>query len=278
MKRRDTKSLRNTFVLPCVAASFLLVAACSSSSDEETYVERPAEDFYSMGLNALSDNNYDAAVRNFDEVERQHPYSSWAPRAQLMAAYAHYREQDYDDAILALDRFIQLNPGHPNIDYAYYMKAICYYEQISDVERDQSMTRQAMESLETVINRFPDSAYARDAELKHDLAVDHLAGKHMSIGRYYLRRGEYLAAINRFQTVVRDYQTTSHVPEALHRLVESYLALGVYDEAQSTAAVLGYNYPGSEWYIDSYALLTGEDLRPERREGSWISGVWDSVF
>lgn len=195
-----------------------------------------------------------------------------------MAAYAHYRAQDYDDAILALDRFIQLNPGHPNIDYAYYMKAICYYEQISDVERDQSMTRQAMESLDTVINRFPDSAYARDAELKRDLAVDHLAGKHMSIGRYYLRRGEYLAAINRFQTVVRDYQTTSHVPEAMHRLVESYLALGVHDEAQSTAAVLGYNYPGSEWYIDSYALLTGEDLRPERREGSWISGVWDSVF
>lgn len=278
MKRRDTKSLKNTFVLPLVAASLLLVAACSSSSDEDAYIERPAEDFYNMGLNALADNNYDAAVSNFDEVERQHPYSSWAPRAQLMAAYAHYRAQEYADAILALDRFIQLNPGHPNIDYAYYMKAICYYEQISDVERDQSMTREALDTLEEVVNRFPDSAYARDAELKIDLAVDHLAGKHMSIGRYYLRRGEYLAAINRFQTVVRDYQTTTHVPEALHRLVEAYMALGVYDEAQSTAAVLGHNYPGSEWYIDSYALLTGEDLRPERREGSWISGVWDSVF
>src|SRR5699024_10183443 len=149
--------------------------ACSSTSDEETYVERPAEDFYNTGLNALADNNYDAAVRNFDEVERQHPYSSWAPRAQLMAAYAHYRAQEYTDAVMALDRFIQLNPGHPNIGYAYYMKAVSYYEQISDVERDQSMTREAMDALEEVVNRFPDSAYARDAELKLDLAVDHLA-------------------------------------------------------------------------------------------------------
>jgi outer membrane protein assembly factor BamD len=195
-----------------------------------------------------------------------------------MAAYAHYQENRYDDAINTLDRFIELNPGSEDVAYAYYLKAISYYEQISDVGRDQKMTQLALDSLQDVTRRFPDSEYARDAQLKIDLARDHLAGKHMTIGRYYLRQGEYLAAINRFQTVVEEYQTTTHVPEALHRLVEAYMALGVDNEAQATAAVLGYNYPGSDWYTDSYYLLTGEDLRPEPSEGSWISRVWGSVF
>lgn len=259
-----------------VSAALLLLAACSSSSDREVYVERPAEEFYNLGLAHLSESNYRAAATNFDEVERQHPYSVWAPRAQLMAAFAHYQADRYDDAINALDRFIQLNPGHPDVDYAYYLKAICYYEQIADVERDQAMTREALAALEEVVTRFPDSSYARDARLKMDLAVDHMAGQHMSIGRYYQRQGEHLAAINRFQIVVRDYQTTTHVPEALHRLVESYMVMGVTDEAQATAAVLGHNYPGTDWYLDSYALLTGEDLRPEedRQQRSWISRVW----
>lgn len=263
-----------------VATALLVLASCSSSKRDDIYVERPAEEFYNLGLSYLGAGDYAAAARNFDEVERQHPYSVWAPRAQLMTAYTHYQADSYDEAINTLDRFIQLHPGHPDIAYAYYLKAICYYEQIADVERDQSMTRRAMEALEEVIARFPESSYARDASLKLDLARDHLAGQHMSIGRYYQRQGEHLAAINRFQIVVRDFQTTTHVPEALHRLVESNLALGITDEAQATAAVLGYNYPGSDWYLDSYALLTGEDLRPlEDREGrSWISRVWGSVF
>jgi len=263
-----------------VATALLVLASCSSSKRDDIYVERPAEEFYNLGLSYLGEGDYAAAARNFDEVERQHPYSVWAPRAQLMTAYTHYQADSYDEAINTLDRFIQLHPGHPDIAYAYYLKAICYYEQIADVERDQSMTRRAMEALEEVIARFPESSYARDASLKLDLARDHLAGQHMSIGRYYQRQGEHLAAINRFQIVVRDFQTTTHVPEALHRLVESNLALGITDEAQATAAVLGYNYPGSDWYLDSYALLTGEDLRPlEDREGrSWISRVWGSVF
>lgn len=257
----------------------LLVGACSSD-DEEVYVERPAEEFYNLGLAYMGEGSYDAAAANFDEVERQHPYSVWAPRAQLMSAFAHYQADDYDEAINALDRFIQLHPGHPDIGYAYYLKAISYYEQIADVERDQAMTRHAIAALEEVVARFPDSSYARDAQLKLDLAHDHMAGQHMSIGRYYQGQGEYLAAINRFQIVVRDYQTTTHVPEALHRLVESNLALGITDEAQATAAVLGHNYPGSDWYLDSYALLTGEDLRPEedRQQRSWISRTWRSVF
>lgn len=263
-----------------LGAAVLLLASCSSSNDKDVYVERPAEEFYNLGLAHLGERSYGAAASNFDEVERQHPYSVWAPRAQLMAAYAHYQADRYDDAINALDRFIQLNPGHPDVAYAYYLKAVCYYEQIADVERDQKMTSEALDALEDVVTRFPDSSYARDARLKMDLAVDHMAGQHMSIGRFYQRQGEHLAAINRFQIVVRDFQTTTHVPEALHRLVESYMALGVTDEAQATAAVLGHNYPGSEWYIDSYALLTGEDLRPEedQQQRSWISRVWRSVF
>ncbi|HLS68483.1 MAG TPA: outer membrane protein assembly factor BamD [Kiloniellales bacterium] len=271
--------LSNTRVW-AAGAALLLLASCSSSSSDDIYVERPAEEFYNLGLIYLGEGDFAAAASNFDEVERQHPYSVWAPRAQLMTAYTHYQADSYDEAINTLDRFIQLHPGHQDIAYAYYLKAISYYEQIADVERDQSMTRQAMAALDEVVARFPDTSYARDAALKLDLAQDHLAGQHMSIGRYYQRQGEHLAAINRFQIVVRDFQTTTHVAEALHRLVESNLALGITDEAQATAAVLGHNYPGTDWYLDSYALLTGQDLRPveDRERRSWISRVWRSVF
>ena len=218
------------------------------------------------------------AARLFDEVERQHPYSQWATRAQLMAAYAHYQALAYDDAIIALDRFIQLHPGSDDIAYAYYMKGLCYYEQITDVGRDQRITQQALDALGEVTRRFPESPYSRDAALKIDLTNDHLAGKEMEIGRYYLRQGHQNAAIGRFRTVIERYQTTSHVPEALHRLTEAYLALGVVDEAQAAAAVLGHNFPGSEWYVDSYALLVDANVRPESSSKSWISRAWASVF
>mgnify|MGYP003571172447 CR=1 FL=1 len=251
----------------------LTLVACSSD-ERPTYVEQPVEDLYNGAMNAMQAGDYEEAARLFDEVERQHPYSEWASKAQLMAAYAFYQENSYDEAINALDRFIELHPGSPDVAYAYYLKSISYYEQISDVRRDQKMTADALTSLEELVRRFPDSKYARDAELKIDLALDHLAGKHMAIGRFYQSRSEYLAAINRFRTVIERYQTTTHVPEALHRLVECYLAMGIVDEAQATAAVLGHNFPGSEWYIDSYALLTGENLSPEDSDESWISGVF----
>ncbi|MEM7171575.1 MAG: outer membrane protein assembly factor BamD [Pseudomonadota bacterium] len=260
-----------------LAMSAVILGACGSD-DEPVYQERPVEDLYNSALNALLADNKEEATRLFDEVERQHPYSVWATKAQIMAAYTYYIGNDYDEAINTLDRFIQLHPGNRDIAYAYYLKAISYYEQISDVERDQKMTQLALESLEDVVRRFPDSKYSRDASLKIDLALDHLAGKHMAIGRYYQDQREYLAAINRFRRVIELYQTTTHVPEALHRLVESYLAIGVVGEAQATASVLGYNFPGSEWYQDSYLLLTGEDLRPEESQDSWISEAWDSVF
>ena len=258
----------------------LALLGCSLFGDDAPpeYVERPVEDLYNTAMDSLLTANFNESARLFDEVERQHPYSVWASKAQLMAAYAYYENNAYDDAIVALDRFIQLHPGNRDVSYAYYLRAISFYEQISDVARDQKMTEEALAALQEVVRRFPDSRYSRDANLKMDLARDHLAGKHMSIGRYYQEQNEYLAAINRFRIVIRDYQTTTHVPEALHRLVESYLAIGVVDEAQATAAVLGYNFPGSNWYADSYMLLTGIDRRPEQSQGSWISRVWKSII
>jgi outer membrane protein assembly factor BamD len=275
MSRRTSPSSLTGRLSRLAAAALLgaTLVACGSD-DPPAYVERPVEELYNGGLDALQGGNYEEAARLFDEVERQHPYSEWASKAQLMAAYAFYQENSYDEAVNALDRFIELHPGNPDVAYAYYLKAICYYEQISDVARDQKMTSEALVALEELVRRFPNSQYSRDAQLKIDLTLDHLAGKHMDIGRFYQGRSEYLAAINRFRTVIERYQTTTHVPEALHRLVESYLAMGIVEEAKATAAVLGHNFPGSEWYLDSYVLLTGEDLYPEESDGSWISNVF----
>ena len=254
-----------------------LVGACSSS-DEEVYVEKKVEDLYNTAINSLEAGDYKNAATQFDEVERQHPYSVWATKAQLMAAFSNYQANRYDEAVIGLDRFIRLHPGNRDIAYAYYLKALSYYERISDVARDQLITEQALHSLREVIRRFPDSKYSRDAKLKIDLTRDHLAGKQMEIGRFYLRRDHYLAAINRFRKVIEEYQTTTHVPEALHRLVEAYTALGVMEEARKVASVLGYNYPGSEWYLDSYALAAGSDLRKKPDERGFFARTWDWLF
>ncbi|AFK56842.1 outer membrane protein assembly factor BamD [Tistrella mobilis] len=272
---RVHRILRAGILAACVAA----LAACSSDDDDRpAYVERPVEQIYAQAASELDQGEYRKAAQSFDEVERQHPYSTWATEAQLMAAYSYYQANQYEDAIATAQRFIDLHPGNPNVAYAYYLVGLCHYERISDVGRDQEMTRKSLEAFQEVVRRFPDSAYARDARLKIDLARDHLAGKEMEIGRYYLTRGMYIAAINRFRTVIERYQTTTHVPEALHRLVEAYLSLGIEREAQTAAAVLGYNYPGSDWYEDSYALLTGRNLQPLEDKGSWISRAFNSVF
>jgi outer membrane protein assembly factor BamD len=265
-------------ILPALRALLLIfcigsLAACSGT-DEPDYVERPVDELYNEAQDNLEAGEYLLAAQAFEEVDRQHPYSQWATRAQLMAAYAYYEANAYDEAIAAAERFVELHPGHPDAPYGYYLIGVSYYEQISDVRRDQEMTENALASLREVVRRFPQSDYARDAQLKLDLALDHLAGKEMEIGRWYQRRGEYVAAINRFRSVVENYQTTTHLPEALHRLTESYLALGVTEEAETAAAVLGYNYPGSEWYVKSYALLTGEDLAPRRSDGSRLSRIF----
>ncbi|MBL6933503.1 MAG: outer membrane protein assembly factor BamD [Rhodospirillales bacterium] len=246
------------------SALFLVTACAFEDAVVPEYVERPVDEIYNEALNVLQEGDFELAATMFDEVERQHPYSNWATKAQLMSAYSYYQDDSYDSAIVALDRFIQLHPSNADVPYAYYLKALCYYEQISDVTRDQKMTELALQTLGELTKRFPTSKYAKDAKLKLDLTNDHLAGKEMEIGRYYLTQGHHLAAINRFKSVIDKYQSTTHVPEALHRLAESYVALGIQMEAQKVAAVLGHNFPGSQWYLDAYALVEGKLIVPTK--------------
>ncbi len=271
---------RRARAVATAALTALLLAACSTTPNEEAYVERPVADLYNSAMALIESGNYFKAAREFDEVERQHPYSAWATKAQLMAAYSHYQINEYDDAIVSLDRYIQLHPSNPDAPYAYYLKGLSYYEQISDVGRDQKMTELALKTLKELTARFPNSVYSRDANLKLDLTFDHLAGKEMEVGRYYLNQQQYLAAINRFRIVVTNYGTTTHVPEALHRLTEAYTALGMTAESQKAAAVLGHNFPGSEWYIDSFELVEGVDMRPPADKTwypSWLTSRRDAT-
>ena len=257
---------------------FSVLSACSNN--QVAYKERSVEQIYNQAMESLLSGDLKFAVNEFEEVERQHPYSIWARKSQLMAAYTNYLDNNYEDAIFAAQRFLQLHPGNRDAPYAAYLVAISYYEQITDVGREQKITELALRALREVFNRYPNSEYARDARLKSDLALDHLAGKEMEVGRYYLNKGHHGAAINRFRYVVKNYQTTSHVAEALHRLSEAYMALGISGEAENAAAVLGHNYPGSEWYIDSYALLTGEDVRIEKGADRqpWYGKIWANIF
>jgi len=270
--------LRTGRVLAALALMCGLALAGCSDTSKDTYKDQPVEVLYNNAVDQMADEHWVVAGKLFDEVERQHPYSVWATKAQLMQAYVQYQADKYDAAITAADRFIQLHPGHRDVSYAYYIKAISYYEQIVDVQRDQHDTELALKALDDVITRFPDSRYARDARLKMDLTRDHLAGKEMEIGRYYERQAQYVAAINRFRKVIGDYQTTSHVPEALARLAECYTAVGLNEEAKQTAAVLGYNYPDSPWYQDSYDLVGGRRIVAEDSKPGWFSRTFSSLF
>ncbi len=251
-------NLRQKIAVPALLALTMITLSVCSNKEEIEYLERGVYEIYSQAVVYLDDGRYVDAAMFFDEVERQHPYSVWATKAKLMSAYGHYHAGQYDEAITRIDRFIAVHPGNRDVAYAYYLKALCYYEQIADVRRDQEMTQEAMQSLQDVITRFPTSPYGRDARLKLDLTLDHLAGKEMVIARFYLNQRHFLAAINRFKNVVENYSETSHVPEALYRLSEAFTALGLPDEARKFAAVLGYNFPATEWYGDAYALLDGE--------------------
>jgi outer membrane protein assembly factor BamD len=265
------------YVLPLLTV-FVLVSCSSNDKNKDEIEAQPVETLYNKADEAMKAENYKEATKYFEEVERQHPYSQWSTRSQMMGAYASYLDQRYDDAIAALDRYIELHPGAEDVDYAFYLKAMCFYEQITDVARDQQMTKNALESLETLIGRFPESKYARDATLKRDLTLDHLAGKEMEIGRYYLHRGEVNAAINRFRAVISQYQTTTHTPEALHRLVEAYLTLGLREEAVQVAAVLGHNYPGSTWYARTYDLLDPAQRQRIADERGILDRTFDSLL
>lgn len=246
-------------------ASALALSACAGRGDKKpeiAYEERPVELLYVTGSNRLDRGRWDEAVNYFEEVERQHPYSEWSRRAILMQIYARYEGGDYEEARGAADRFIALYPGNPSAAYAHYMKAVTWFEQIVDVGRDQAATEQALAALREVERRYPNSEYAQDARLKMDMVRDQLAGKEMAVGRWYLRQGQPLAAVGRFKRVIDNYQTTSHTPEALYRLVEAYLTLGLTEEAKRNGAVLGHNYPGDRWYSDAYALLADQGVQP----------------
>jgi outer membrane protein assembly factor BamD len=264
--------LRISTARPLIVAVILAIAVSGCAGKRHkpklAYEERPVELLYSAGANRMDRGLWSQSVDYFQEVERQHPYSEWSRRAILMQAYAHYQANNYTEAVADADRFISLYPGNAAAAYAHYLKAICYFEQIVDVGRDQAATGQALDNLREVTQRYPRTEYAQDARLKIDMVNDQLAGKEMTVGRYYLRQGDTLAAIGRFRTVIDRYQTTSHTPEALYRLVEAYLTMGLLEEAKRNGAVLGFNYPGDRWYGAAYRLLTSKGLRPATQPSS----------
>jgi outer membrane protein assembly factor BamD len=265
MQRFATRPL----LLAALAATlFAPLAGCASKgkkSTDQRFIARDVDTLYNLARDRLDKKQYKLAAQLFDEVERQHPYSIWARRAELMSAYSYYLARDYTASIASAQRFLSIHPGNRDAPYAYYLIAMDYYEQINDVTRDQKITQQALDSLGELVRRYPDTRYASDAKLKIDLVNDHLAGKEMEIGRFYERRGQWLAAVVRFRIVIDKYQTSTHTPEALERLVESYLGVGVPAEAQKAAAVLGANYPGSKWYGRAYNLM--QKKAPDAGEG-----------
>ena len=251
-----------------IAVLAVPIAGCANrgggrlNKGDVPYVARDVGTLYTFAKKRLDQGQYKEAAILFDEVERQHPYSIWARRAQLMSSFAYYMDKSYTESIQAAQRFISVHPGNRDAPYAYYLVALGYYEQIVDVTRDQKITNQAMDALGELVRRYPNSKFAADARLKMDLVRDHLAGKEMEVGRFYETRGQWLAATLRFRNVIDQYQTTTHVPEALMRLTETYLALGVPEEAQKSAAVLGANYPGTDWYKRAYKLMQEHPYKP----------------
>ena len=262
--------LNRPFVLLVAAIAVIPLGACASrgKKSDTAYVARDVSSLYTAAKRTMDRGDYEMAAKLFDEVERQHPYSVWARRAQLMSAFNYYLARKYQDAVNSAQRFVTIHPGNAEAPYAQYLIGMSYYQQIDDVARDQTTTQQASDAFGELIRRYPETRYADDARLKLDLIKDHLAGKEMEVGRFYQRSGQWLAATYRFRSVVDNYQTTSHAPEALERLVECYLALGVPEEAQKTAAVLGRNYPESSWYKQSLKLLGQENRQTQRRTAS----------
>ena len=262
----DKFRLRSSTLVLCASAAALALAGCASHKPVKpdlAYIERPVDQLYAAGAEQLDQHHWNEGVQYFKEVERQHPYSEWSRRSIMMQAYAHYESNNYEEAVADANRFIELYPGTAAAAYAYYIKAECYFEEILDVGRDQAASQQALSGMREVVRRFPHSEYAEDARIKIDMINDQLAGKEMTIGRWYLRAGDTISAIGRFKTVVDKYQTTSDTPEALYRLVEAYLTLGLVGEAKKNAAVLGYNFPGEPWYADAYKLMDSKGMRPD---------------
>ena len=274
---RSVKTAKTTIAL-IVAASLTACGGFGGASREVPLDTLAAEDIFKKAEFELEDGDAKEAIVLFSELERLYPYSEWAKRALIMSAFALHQTKNYEESRAAAQRFLDFYPADEDAAYAQYLLAISYYDQIEQVGRDQGLTFQALQALRTVIERYPDSQYAKSSILKFDLAFDHLAGKEMEIGRYYLKRGHYSAAINRFRVVVEEFQTTTHTPEALHRLVEAYLALGLTDEAQTAGAILGYNYQSNDFYTDSFNLLRKRGLDPEAAGRGWLRDVYRQVI
>ncbi|NGN40985.1 outer membrane protein assembly factor BamD [Mesorhizobium sp. CGMCC 1.15528] len=273
---QSNQPARAAFLALSVLSAPLLLSACMSSEkdlDLSTYVEQtePADVLYNQGLANLNSGRLKEASRKFDAVDRQHPYSEYARKSMVMGAFANYRQGNYDDSINSAKRYLALYPSTPDAAYAQYIIGLCYFRQIKDVTQDQKESRRAIEAMQEVVTRWPDSEYVDDAKEKVRFARDQLAGKEMQVGRYYLERREYIAAVKRFRYVVENYSNTRQAEEALARLTEAYYAMGLTSEAQTAAAVLGQNYPDSPWYRDSYKLLQTNGLEPRENAGSWIS-------
>lgn len=254
----------------------LSLGACAS--DDLNIPDDPADKLYNEGLYLLqTKKDFKKAAKKFEEVDRQHPYSEWARRALLMSAYAYYEGREYDETVAAAKRYVTLHPGSADAAYAQFLIGSAYFDEIPDISRDQARTEKALAALDEVARKYPNSEYATSAKSKLEMARDNIAGKEMDIGRYYLKKKDFIGAINRFKVVVTRYQTTRHVEEALMRLTESYMALGIAQEAQTAAAVLGHNFPDSRWYQEAYALVTGSGLTPRENEGSWMSKAFKKL-
>lgn len=273
-----TMSTNGCARVACALIVAAALAGCASSTDMTKALNPdPPGKMYAEADTFLSKGYYEEAAKRFEELDRDHPYAPEARRAMVMAAFAYYKAGKHPEAVASARRFTTLHPGSKDAALAHHVVASSYFDQIKDPTHDQSAARQALKELRVVASRYPDSPYARQAENRMRIAEDSIAASEMNVGRYYLRKAQYVAAINRFKTVVTDHQTTQHIEEALHRLVEANVALGIIPEAQSSAAVLGYNYPNSKWYQNSYALLQKQGVKPQQSEGSWIARQWKKI-
>ncbi|HUG61316.1 MAG TPA: outer membrane protein assembly factor BamD [Methylomirabilota bacterium] len=274
--------MRQSFVRFVLVAAGLsaggALAGCSSDEPLEPFVEIPAEQSYNAGIAYMREGNLGEATKKFEEVDSQHPYSEWARKSLIMTTYTNYTRANYDDAVNSARRYVTLYPGSEDAAYAQFLIGQSYFNQIPDITRDQAVTRRAMQAMSEVVQRYPESPYAAEAQKKMDITRDQLAGQEMETGRYYLNRRQYIGAVNRFKVVVEDFQTTRHIEEALMRLTEAYYAMGIVSEAQTAAAVLGHNYPESRWYKDAYTLLATEGLEPREDGGSWISKAFGAAL
>ncbi len=269
--------LRSAIVVATLSAGGL-VAGCSSDEPLEPFVEIPAEQSYNAGIAYMREGNLAEATKKFEEVDAQHPYSEWARKSLIMTTYTNYTRGNYEEAVTSAKRYLTLYPGSEDAAYAQFLIGQSYFNQIPDVTRDQRATRQALQAMAELVQRYPESPYAAEGQKKIEIARDQLAGQEMETGRYYLNRRQYIGAVNRFKVVVQDFQTTRHIEEALMRLTEAYYAMGLVSEAQTAAAVLGHNYPESRWYKDAYTLLATQGLEPREDTGSWISQAFQAAL